>query len=152
MPIQDLDFCGTFVELFVFVIDSPVYSPPGSQDSPLYSPPGSQDSLEYSPPGSQPKLLSKTVAGAKYSRESRLSYWIHNGAVTLCCIRHKSFYMSTSSDAGNKYTRKSRLPGVFATGESRLLDVFKTFRCIHYRGVEIPQWIHHRRVVFDTRE
>jgi hypothetical protein len=83
------------VELFVFVIDSPVYSPPGSQDSPLYSPPRSQDSLEYSPLGSQPKLLSKTVAGAKYSRESRLSYWIHNGAVTLCCIRHKSFYLST---------------------------------------------------------
>ncbi len=36
---NDLEFFGIFEKLFVFVIDNPVYSPPGSGDSLVYSPP-----------------------------------------------------------------------------------------------------------------
>ncbi len=39
-----------FEELFIFVIDSPVYSPPGSRDSQVYSPPGKHDFPVYSSP------------------------------------------------------------------------------------------------------
>jgi hypothetical protein len=52
MPRKDLEFLRFFKELFVFVINSPVYSPPRSRDSKVYSPPGSPDSPVYSSPGS----------------------------------------------------------------------------------------------------
>jgi hypothetical protein len=39
---KDFEFFRIFKELFVFVIDSPVYSPLGSRDSPIYSSPGSR--------------------------------------------------------------------------------------------------------------
>jgi hypothetical protein len=48
----DIEFFQIFEELFEFVIESPVYSLPGSQDSPVYSSPGSCDSPVYSSPGS----------------------------------------------------------------------------------------------------
>jgi hypothetical protein len=41
MPRKDFGFFRIFEELFEFVIDSLVYSLPGSQDSPLYLSPGS---------------------------------------------------------------------------------------------------------------
>ncbi len=49
---QDFEFFRIFEELFEFVIDSPVYSLPGSRDSLVYSSPGSRDSPEYSSLGS----------------------------------------------------------------------------------------------------
>ncbi len=52
MPRKDFEFFRIFKKLFVFLIDSPVYSLPGSWDSPVYSPPGSRDSPMYSSPGS----------------------------------------------------------------------------------------------------
>ncbi len=69
MPKKDFEFFWLFNKLFVFVIDSPVYSLPGSWDSPVYSPPGSHDSPVYSwpvsrdspvvnTPGSQLKFVS----------------------------------------------------------------------------------------------
>ncbi len=51
-PRKDFELFRIFEELFEFVIDSPVYSLPGSQDSPVYSSPGSRDSPVYSSPGS----------------------------------------------------------------------------------------------------
>jgi hypothetical protein len=50
-PRKNFEFGRIFVEVFLFVIDSRVYSLPGSR----------------------PILVSKTLPGAKYSRESRLS-------------------------------------------------------------------------------
>jgi hypothetical protein len=41
MARQDFKFFRIFEELFEFVIDTPVYSLPGSRDSPVYSSPGS---------------------------------------------------------------------------------------------------------------
>ncbi len=40
-PRKDFKFFRIFEELIEFVIDSPVYSLPGSRDSPVYSSPGS---------------------------------------------------------------------------------------------------------------
>jgi hypothetical protein len=40
-PRKDFEFCRIFAELFIFVIDHPLYSPPAGQDSLLYSQPGS---------------------------------------------------------------------------------------------------------------
>jgi hypothetical protein len=51
-PRKDFEFFRIFEELFEFVIDSTVYSLPGSRDSPVYSSPGSRDSPVYSSPGS----------------------------------------------------------------------------------------------------
>ncbi len=48
---QDFKFFQIFEELFEFVIDSSVYSLPGSRDSPVFSSPGSRDSPVYSSPG-----------------------------------------------------------------------------------------------------
>jgi hypothetical protein len=50
-PRKYFKFFQIFKELFEFVIDSPVYSQPGSRDSPVYSSPGSCDSPVYSSPG-----------------------------------------------------------------------------------------------------
>jgi hypothetical protein len=41
-PRKDFEFFRILEELFEFVIDSPVYSQPGSRDSPVYSPPGAE--------------------------------------------------------------------------------------------------------------
>ncbi len=82
---KDFKFFWIFEELFVFVIDSPVYSPPGSQDSPVYSPPWSHDSPVYSQPWSRDprwwvhwgvdlhKLGTKKAAVTKNIKESRLT-------------------------------------------------------------------------------
>jgi hypothetical protein len=51
-PRKDFELFRIFEELFEFVIDSPMYSLPGSGDSPLYSSPGSWHSPVYSSPGS----------------------------------------------------------------------------------------------------
>jgi hypothetical protein len=51
-PRKDFEFFQIFKELFEFLIDSPVYSLPGSRDSPVYSLPGRRDSPVYSPLGS----------------------------------------------------------------------------------------------------
>jgi hypothetical protein len=47
---NDFEFFGIFEKLFVFVIDTPVYSPPESGDSLVYLPPWSRDSPKYSSP------------------------------------------------------------------------------------------------------
>jgi hypothetical protein len=44
-PRKDFEFFRIFEELFEFVIDSPVYSLPGSRDSPVVNTPGSQPKL-----------------------------------------------------------------------------------------------------------
>jgi hypothetical protein len=49
---QYFEFFRLFEELFEFVIDSLVYSLPGSRDSSVYSSPGSRDSPVYSSLGS----------------------------------------------------------------------------------------------------
>ncbi len=74
-------------EHFVFVINSPVYSPPESQDSLVYSPPWSCDSPVYlspdsrdSPvmntPGSWPKLVYKKSCWCKIHQEVKTTLWL----------------------------------------------------------------------------
>ncbi len=69
-PWNHFNFFRILEELFIFVINSLVYSPPGSWDSPVYSSKrshgsqvysslGSWDSQVYSPLGSQPQLVYK---------------------------------------------------------------------------------------------
>jgi hypothetical protein len=53
MPRKDFKFFRIFEKLFVFLINSPVYSIPGSRDSLVYSPLGSHDSPVYSSLGSK---------------------------------------------------------------------------------------------------
>jgi hypothetical protein len=85
MSRKNFEYFRIFEELFVFVIDSLVYSPPGSRDSPLYSPTRSRDYPVNSSLGIQDSLLilhrgvdlngfTKEPAGEKYTRESRLPY------------------------------------------------------------------------------
>jgi hypothetical protein len=54
---KGFDFFQIFEELLVFVIDSSVYSPPGSRDSLVYSSPGSRDFPVYSSPESWDSLV-----------------------------------------------------------------------------------------------
>jgi hypothetical protein len=126
---KDFKFFRIFEELFVFVVDLPVYSPPGSRNSPLYSSLWSRDSPVMNTPGGQPKLgsLHKTC-------------WckIHQG-VRLHC---------------DEYTGRSLLPELFVTRKSFanlfycLFQIHKDVdsRCIHHRGFETPRCFHHMRV------
>jgi hypothetical protein len=82
MPRKDFKFFRILEGLFVFVINSSVYSPLGNRDSSVYSSLGSHDSpdsLVYSPLGSRPKFLYKrtllvqnTVSVIKLARSSKI--------------------------------------------------------------------------------
>jgi hypothetical protein len=104
-PRKDFDFFRIVEELFEFVIDSPVYSLPGSRDSPVYSSPGSRDSpLSSSPgsrdfpvvntPGSRPKLVKKRTFWCKILQgvETPLCL-IHWGVLTPWSIIHKKIVL-----------------------------------------------------------
>ncbi len=73
MPRKDFKFFRIFCKLFVFVINSLVFSLPGSRDSPVKSPLGSHDFHVYSSLGSRLKfVLLLKLASTKYTRESKL--------------------------------------------------------------------------------
>ncbi len=124
-PRKDFEFFRIFKELFEFVIDSPVYSPPGSWDSPVVNTLGVD--LNW---------LTKEPSSAKYFKESRLPVINTLGSLdSLVYYSRESFFVNCSY-ACSKYTKKStprvfitgesRLPCVFTTGESRLPGVFTT--------------------------
>jgi hypothetical protein len=105
-----------------FTTGSPVYSSPGSWDSPVNS-----------PQGSRPRLVCKRTCYCQIHQvvETPLgsldSWSIIHQKVSFC----KPVLMLVQS------TIRSRLPGAFTTGKSRL---------------KIPQCIHQRGVVLDTGE
>jgi hypothetical protein len=107
MPRKDFKFFWIFKKLFVFVIDSPVYSLPGSRDS-----------LVSSPLGSRPKFVFfYKLASTKYTMESKLprdqnieESWLPDLFVTI-----KFFCKPVLMLVPN--TPRSWLPGVFITGE-----------------------------------
>ena len=53
MPRNDFEFVRILVEIFEFVIDSPVVNTPGSHDSPVVNTPGSRDSPVVNTPASR---------------------------------------------------------------------------------------------------
>ncbi len=82
-PRKDFEYFWIFEKFFLFVIDSPVYSPPGKCDSLVYSSPGSWDSPVYSPPGIQPKLVYKRTLLVQNMLGSQTPMWlIHWGVLT----------------------------------------------------------------------
>jgi hypothetical protein len=130
-PRKDFEFFRIFDEIFVFVINSLVYSPQRSRDSPAYS-----------SPESRPRLVYKKSAGAKYTRETRLpcELWIiHCGVLSLWLIRHLFVFFVNLFWCLFKNTPESRIPGVLITGESGV----ETTRYIHHRRVETARCIHH---------
>ncbi len=64
IPRKDFEFCPIVLELFVFLTDSRVYSPPWSRDSPL---PGDINLWSTN------DWCAKIPASAKYSREGRVN-------------------------------------------------------------------------------
>jgi hypothetical protein len=88
MPREDFKFCRIFIEYFVFVIDSPVYSSlgnrtPGCQDSPEYSSLGSwglpsdKFAKELTKIGLQKNLLVPVQQVVKNPL-----WWVHKGVLT----------------------------------------------------------------------
>ncbi len=143
---KDFKFFWIFEDLFIFIIDSPVYSTPGSQDFPVYSPLWSHDSPLYSSPGSQdspvmntlgsgPKSLYKKATKAKTSGNWDSLWLIHWGVFTprsffLCepvvmlglntpRIRLPMYSSQGIWDSVVCTTGESRVPGIFTTGELR---------------------------------
>jgi hypothetical protein len=81
-PAKDLEFFRIFEELFVFVINSPVYSPPLSHDSPVYSSPWSWD-----------QISSQKTCWCIIHQEIKTPLWlIHWGFFTHCSICHQKVY------------------------------------------------------------
>ncbi len=120
---KDFKLFWIFEKLFVFAIDSPVYSSLRSWYSPVYSPPGSRPKLVYIR-----TLLGQNILGSQDSP-------VFNTPASLVNLVYYSpgIFMCKTVQC----TLRSRLPRVFITwvlrlhrvfinGESRLSDVFTT--------------------------
>jgi hypothetical protein len=124
---MDFEFFRIYEELFIFVIDSLVYLPPGSRDSYVikhreaFTPRSffSQDSFCKLVLILVPNILHVRSYIKQYTKKSTPRCIHHRGVETLRCIHH----------------RRGKTP-----------------RCIHHRGVETPRCNHHRGVVLDTGE
>jgi hypothetical protein len=140
MPREEFNFSRIFEELFVFVIDSPVYSPPRSRDKPMYSSPGSRLPSDEYTGESQPKLVCKNTSWYKVHQVVKtplLTRWfIHFFIINIYdpCLNYEHQEKSTPvySSQGSRdcpvYSPpgESRLAGVFVTGES-FLDTGESF-------------------------
>ncbi len=147
-PRKDFEFFRIFEELFEFVIDSLVYSSPGSWDSPVVNTPGSRS-----------KLVNKKPSSAKYSKESRLpcvyytwESWLPD---SLVYYSRENFFVNLFLCL-LKVHKEVDSPGFHHRGVETPLCIHhrgvETPRCIHHRGVETRRYIHHWGVILDTGE
>ncbi len=118
MPRKDSEFFRIFASLFVFVIDSQVYSPPRSWDFPVYSPQRTHDSPLYSSWGNWPKLVYKKNRLVHNTPASQdFPVIITPGSLdSLIYLPTESFFCKPVLMLVLNSTR-SRLPGLFITGE-----------------------------------
>jgi hypothetical protein len=145
MHIKDFEIFWIFKKFFVFIIDSPKYSPPGGRDSPDY------------------RIHFRGVV--------TLQWWIYRGADLNCFTKYKihegvgttlwfihwtRILLLTCSDASSKYIKKSTPRCIHHRGVETAWCIHhsgvETPQCIHHMGVENPRCIHHRGVVLDTGE
>ncbi len=95
MPWKDLSFFRIFRELFVFVIDSLVYSSWGSWGSPVYSALWSRRSPMINTPWSRPKLVCEKPADAKYTRSQNSTVINKLGSLySLFCLSPEVFFVN----------------------------------------------------------
>ncbi len=112
---KDFELFRISKKLFVFVIDSPVYSPPGSRDSPVYSPPGSRPKFVF-----KKNLLVQNTPGSQDSPGINTLRSLDSLVYLFPWYSCKPVLMLVPN------TPRSRLPGVFITVESRFPSVFTT--------------------------
>ncbi len=152
---RDFEFFRMFKELFAFVIDSLMYSPPGSRESLMYSPPPwNRDSSVYSPGKRDSPVMNRVHYGVDLNWFPKTSW---------CKIHQRDktpydWYTGESLFPGLFATRKfcckpvlmlvpitpiSWLSGLFTTGQSRLPGVFFTRKLFWTLGSHFTNFKEH---------